>query len=218
MKLTYYGHASFLVETSDGTRVILDPYRHGAFGGAIRYDPIDEPADVVVASHEHDDHGAVDTVHGSPRVFVHPVTETVGSLKITGVQVAHDDTGGKDRGRNSVVVLDDGDLRLVHLGDLGHPLDQDAVQSIGRVDILLVPVGGFFTIDHKQAAAVVDALTPRVVVPMHFKTDKVDFPIGPVDPFLATQKAVERRDGPSLELTGATLPAERTTILLAAAR
>ena len=218
MRLTYYGHASFLVETADGTRVILDPYRSGAFGGAKGYDPIDEPADVVIATHTHDDHGAVDTIPGSPRVMVHPVAETVGSLKVTGIEVAHDDAGGSKRGRNTVIILDDGDVRLVHLGDLGHPLDAATVRAIARVDILLVPVGGFYTIDHDQAAAVVEALTPRIVIPMHFKTDKVRLPIAPVDPFLATQKKVERKSGSSLEFTGATLPAGRVTILLNHAR
>jgi L-ascorbate metabolism protein UlaG (beta-lactamase superfamily) len=218
MRLTYYGHSSFLVETGDGTRVILDPYRHGAFGGAVGYDAIDEPADVVVASHAHDDHGAVDTIPGDPLVLVHPVSQTVDSLRITGVEVAHDEAGGSERGRNTVVILDDGDIRLVHLGDLGHSLDAATVQAIGRVDVLLVPVGGFFTIDHDQAAAVVEALAPRIVVPMHFKTDKAGFPIAPVDPFLATQSSVERRAGSSLEVTKPTLPAERVTILLAHSR
>jgi L-ascorbate metabolism protein UlaG (beta-lactamase superfamily) len=75
-------------------------------------------------------------------------------------------------------------------------------------------VGGFFTIDYKEAAAVVESLDPRVVVPMHYKTDKVDFPIVPVDQFLATQKIVRHNPGPTLELTRATLPAERTTVVL----
>lgn len=218
MRLTYYGHASFLVETADGTRVILDPYRHGAFGGAVGYAPIDEPADVVVATHTHDDHGATDTIPGDPLVFVHPVAETVGSLQITGVDVAHDEAGGSKRGRNTVVILDDGDVRLVHLGDLGHTLDAATVQAIGRVDVLLVPVGGFFTIDHDQAAAVVDALDPRIVIPIHYKTDKAGFPIAPVDQFLGTQEAVKHEDGPSLDVTRATLPTNRVTIVLAHAR
>jgi L-ascorbate metabolism protein UlaG (beta-lactamase superfamily) len=218
MRITYFGHSSFLVEAADGTRLIFDPYLHGAFDGALRYAPIDEPADAVVASHTHDDHGATDTIPGNPLVFVHPVAETVGSVRITGVQVAHDDAGGKKRGKNTITVVDDGEVRLVHLGDLGHTLDAATVKAIGRVDVLLVPVGGFFTIDHDEAAKVVDALDPRIVIPMHFKTSKVDFPITTVEPFLATQKAVERRDGPTLEVTQATLPAERAVIVLAHAR
>lgn len=218
MRLTYYGHSSFLVEAQDGTRIILDPYRHGAYDGALRYAPIDEPADVVLASHDHDDHGATDTIPGRPQVFVHPVAAKVGGVQILGIEVAHDEAGGSKRGKNTIVVLDDGDVRLAHLGDLGHPLDEGTIEKIGRVDILMVPVGGFFTIDHKEAAAVVEALAPRVVLPMHYKTDEVDFPIVPVDQFLATQTTVRQETGATLELTKASLPDQRTTIVLGHAR
>ena len=218
MRITYYGHSCFLVEAEDKTRVILDPYLHGAFGGAVMYDPVDEPADAVVASHEHDDHSATGTIPGKPRVFLHPESERVGSVQITGIQVDHDDAGGTARGKNTIAVLDDGDLRLVHLGDLGHTLDAATVQKIGPVDVVLVPVGGHFTIDHKAAAAVVEALAPRVVIPMHYKTDKVDFPIVGVDAFLGTQKTVRRNPGSTLEVTKASLPAERTVIVLPHAR
>jgi L-ascorbate metabolism protein UlaG (beta-lactamase superfamily) len=218
MRLTYFAHSSFLVETADGTRVILDPYRHGAFGGAVGYAPIDEKADVVVASHDHDDHGACDTIGGEPLVFLHPTSQTIGSLSITGVDVAHDESGGSERGKNTIAILDDGDIRLVHLGDLGHTLEPATVQALGRVDILLVPVGGFFTIDHEQAAEVVESLRPRIVIPMHYKTTAVDFPISAVDPFLATQKKVERKEDSMLEVTGDTLPEEQVTIVLTRCR
>jgi L-ascorbate metabolism protein UlaG (beta-lactamase superfamily) len=218
MIITYYGHSCFLVEAQDHTRVILDPYLHGSFGGAVMYQPVDEPADVVLASHEHDDHSATDTIPGKPLVLLHPANERVGSVQITGVQVAHDDSGGKQRGRNTISILDDGDLRLAHLGDLGHVLDAATVQKIGPVDVVLVPVGGYFTIDYKAAAKVVEALAPRIVIPMHYKTAKVDFPIVPVDAFLGTQKVVQHHSGPTLEVTKATLPAGQTVIVLPHAR
>lgn len=218
MRLTYFGHSSFLVQTADGVRVILDPYRHGAFNGAVKYAAIGEPADIVVASHDHDDHGACDTIPGKPLVLLHPTAETVGSLTITGVDVAHDEAGGRERGKNTIATLDDGDIRLVHLGDLGHTLDTATVAALGRVDVLLVPVGGFFTIDHLQAAEVVESLNPRIVVPMHYKTTSVDFPIAAVDPFLATQAKVERNEGSVLEVTRETLPEERVTIVLTRCR
>jgi L-ascorbate metabolism protein UlaG (beta-lactamase superfamily) len=218
MRITYYGHSCFLVEAEDGTRIILDPYLHGSFGGAVMYDPVDEPADAVLASHEHDDHSATGTIPGTPRVFLHPKSERVGSVQITGIQVDHDEAGGRQRGKNTITVIDDGDLRLVHLGDLGHPLDAALVQKIGPVDVLLVPVGGHFTIDYKAAAGVVEALAPRVVVPMHYKTAKVDFPIVGVDEFLGTQKTVRHNAASTLEVTKASLPAERTVIVLPHAR
>ena len=218
MRLTYYGHSSFLVETADGTRVILDPYRSGSYDGALRYAPIDETADMVIVTHEHADHDATDTIPGKPLVLVHPTSRTIDGLRITGVEVAHDEAGGSKRGRNTIVVLDDGDIRLAHLGDLGHLLDKAAIEAIGRVDVLLVPVGGFFTIDEREAAAVVDSLDPRIVIPMHYKTDDVDFPIAPVDGFLKTQADPDRSKTSTLEFTSQTLPKGRSTIVLSQAR
>ena len=214
VRLTYYGHSSFLLEAADGTRVILDPYRAGSFNGAFRYGAIPDTAEAVVATHTHDDHGAVDTIPGHPRILIQPSSATVGRWEITGIDVAHDAEGGRSRGKNTIVVLDDGDVRLAHLGDIGHTLDASTITAIGRVDVLLVPVGGFFTIDHAQAAEVVESLDPRIVIPMHYKTPKVDFPISEPEPFLATQKTLERLSGSTVEVTQATLPAGRVTYVL----
>jgi L-ascorbate metabolism protein UlaG (beta-lactamase superfamily) len=214
MRLTYYGHSAFLLEAADGTRVILDPYRSGSFGGAFRYAAIPDTADAVLASHAHDDHGAVDAIPGNPRSLVHPSSAAVGPWRVTGIDVAHDAEGGRSRGKNTIMVLDDGDLRAAHLGDLGHTLDAKTVAAVGALDILMIPVGGHFTIDHKQAAEVVSALAPRIVIPMHFKTSRVDFPISTVEPFLLTQENVERPTSSTIEVTKATLPPERVTYAL----
>jgi L-ascorbate metabolism protein UlaG (beta-lactamase superfamily) len=218
MRITYFGHSCFLVEAQDQTRVIIDPYEHGSYDGAVKYAPVDERADIVLVSHDHPDHSAADTIPGSPRVFLHPLGERVGSLTITGIQVAHDETGGTQRGKNTISVIDDGDIRLVHLGDLGHLLDQATVKKIGAVDVLLIPVGGYYTIDYQAAAATVDALAPSIVMPMHYKTPKIDFPIAPPDAFLRTQNTVQRNLTPAFEITKATLPTERTVVVLPYAR
>jgi L-ascorbate metabolism protein UlaG (beta-lactamase superfamily) len=218
MRLTYYGHASFLVEAGDGTRIILDPYRSGAYDGALKHAPIDETADVVLASHDHDDHGATDTIPGNPQVFVFPTAATIGAVKIEGIPVKHDEAGGSKRGKNTIMVIDDGDVRLVHLGDLGHLLDKSTADKVGRVDVLMIPVGGYFTIDAKEAAEVVESLSPRVVIPIHYKTDKVDFPIGPVEGFLKTQGNVQRLNSSTFEVSQQTLPETRTTVVLEACR
>jgi L-ascorbate metabolism protein UlaG (beta-lactamase superfamily) len=218
MKITYYAHSSFKVEATDGTRVIIDPYEAGSYDGAVAYAPIHEPADVVVASHDHPDHYGTNDIPGDPPIFVHPVSQRVGGMSISGIETAHDEVGGEKRGRNTVTILDDGDVRLVHLGDLGHQLDESAIEAIGRVDVLLIPVGGFFTIDQNEAAQVVDSLNPRIVVPMHYKTEKIDFAIAPVAGFLKTQRKVLRPESSVLEVTAATLPAERETIVLPRSR
>ena len=123
---------------------------------------MDEPADVVLASHDHPDHAGTDAIAGHPLVFIRPVSEKVASVRITGIEVDHDETGGSERGKSTIIVVDDGDIRLVHLGDLGHLLDARTVEKIGRVDVLLIPVGGYFTIDAEAAAKVAETLAPRV--------------------------------------------------------
>ncbi|NLG67788.1 MAG: MBL fold metallo-hydrolase [Actinobacteria bacterium] len=217
MRLTWYGHSSFLVEASDGTRIILDPYRAGAYE-ELSYAPIDDHADVVLASHDHDDHGAVDTIAGNPITAIHPREMQVGAVTITGIPTKHDEAGGSRRGENTVMVLDDAGFRLVHLGDLGHPLNAAEQAAVGRVDVLLIPVGGFYTIDARVAADVVSALRPTAVVPMHYRTDRVTSPIVGVDDFLATQERVIEVGSPTLELDAGSLPKERTTYVLQHAR
>ncbi len=218
MRLTWYGHAAFLVEASDGTRIILDPYRPGSFGADLTYQPIGDTADVVLASHGHDDHGAVDTIPGNPLTVIHPRQLQAGAVAVTGVPTKHDEHGGAQRGENTVMILEDAGLRLVHLGDLGHPLDAATRRFVGRADVLLIPVGGFYTIDAHTAAAVVSALQPAVVIPMHYRNDRCNFPIAPVDDFLTTQSRVVRVGSSSVELTPDSLPAETTTIVLEHAR
>jgi L-ascorbate metabolism protein UlaG (beta-lactamase superfamily) len=222
VRLTYYGHSAFLVEAADGTRIIIDPYLSGAFGGSFAYAPIDEPADLVVATHEHDDHGAVATIPGHPRVSVHPVGETVGAVRVIGIPAAHDADGGKKRGLNTLIVVDDGQVRLAHMGDLGHELDPQTRDALGRVDVLLLPVGGTYTIDARQAARVVGSLAPRVVIPMHYKTSRVDMPLAPVEDFLELERAaglvVARMGTTSISLDPDALPTSTEVYVLDHAR
>lgn len=218
MRLTWYGHSAFLVEASDGTRIILDPYRSGIFSGALGYAPIGERADLVVASHGHDDHGAVDTIPGNPRAVIGPGELSAGTVRITGVEVAHDESGGAERGGNTIMVLDDNGLRLVHLGDLGHVLDPETVAAIGRVDVLLVPVGGTYTIGAPAADEVVRSLSPRLVVPMHFSNDRCTMPISGVDEFLLLQEQVVRTGSSTMEITSESLPDELTIAVMDHAR
>lgn len=214
MKISWFGHAAFLIEASDGTRIIIDPYEAGSYDGAVAYKAIDEAADAVLATHLHPDHAGVDTIPGDPQVITEPRTATVGSVQVTGVPVFHDESQGSDRGSNTIIVLEDGELRLAHLGDLGHELDPETVSRIGRVDVVLVPVGGYFTIDAPTASRVVQSLDPRIVIPMHYKTGSIGFPIAPVDEFLQGQTRVERVAASTIEVTRETLPAERTVKVL----
>lgn len=214
MKLTWFGQAAFLLLASDDTRIIIDPYEAGSLDGAIAYPAISEEADAVLITHEHPDHAAAGSVPGDPDVYTQTETATIGSVQVTGFPTFHDTTRGAERGANTVYLLDDNDLRLVHLGDLGHELSPDTADAMGRVDVLLVPVGGLFTIDADTATEVVNTLRPRMVIPMHYKTPDCGLDLAPVDDFLKKQDLVEHWREPTIVLDPGTLPRERTTIVL----
>lgn len=208
MKIKFLGHASFLITSDKGIRIITDPYKPGCFGGGIKYSQITEEADIVTISHEHDDHNETN-INGNPSFIKGAGTKEVKDIKIAGVDVFHDTSAGKERGSNTIFNMLIDDINVVHLGDLGHDLSTDDVSKIGKVDVLLVPVGGYFTIDANVADNVVNLLTPKLVIPMHFKTDKCGFPIAPVEDF-TKNKDVKKVDG-EVEVKRDTLP-DKTAI------
>lgn len=214
MKITWLGHASFLVESADGTRIITDPYEAGSYDGAVGYRPIEECADIVTISHDHADHNAVEAVTGAPEVVRGADERTVKGIPIRGVTTFHDENKGQDRGRNTVYVLEVDGLRVGHLGDLGHQLSDDEAKAVGEVDVLLAPVGGYYTIGPEEAKRVAETLGASIIIPMHYKTDALGFPIQPVDDFLKLMDKVERAGGRSVELAKEDIqPAPKVIVL-----
>jgi len=211
MKIKWLGHASFLITSDGGVRVITDPYHRA---GGIEYGPIQETADVVTVSHQHQDHNNVAAVKGSPTVVDVPGVKSVKGVEFLGVTSYHDGRKGAQRGNNIVFCFTVDGVRICHLGDLGHELDAGKVKEIGAVDILFIPVGGFYTIDARQAASVCEALKPRVVIPMHVKTAKCDYPITGVEDFLKGRKNVRRVAASETEIKRDNLPSETETIVL----
>ncbi len=182
MKLKFLGHAAFLLTSDSGVRIITDPYKAGCFDGGIKYGQITEEADIVTISHEHDDHNET-KINGNPAFIKGTAKQIVKEIEISGIDVYHDTSEGKERGSNIIYNMSIDGINVVHLGDLGHELSKDDIAKIGNVDILLVPVGGYFTIDAKGADKVINALQPKIVIPMHFKTDKCAFPIATITDF-----------------------------------
>ena len=173
MKLTWYGHSCFLAETKEGS-VVFDPYAPGSVPG-LRLPSL--TADAVSCSHDHRDHSfaaGVRLTGGTPR------------FSLRTIPCFHDDQGGALRGGNRIAVLEAEGLCLVHLGDLGHPLSAEQLAAVGRPDILLIPVGGYYTVDALTAAAVVRSLRPALTIPMHYRGPGFGYEvIGPVDAFTA---------------------------------
>jgi L-ascorbate metabolism protein UlaG (beta-lactamase superfamily) len=214
MKIKYYGHSSFKLTTDTGVRVIFDPYQSGAFDGALSYGKITDEADIVLTSHDHDDHNYTGSIQGIFACISKAGAYEVKGVKIKGVPTHHDGSKGKERGHNLVFVVEADGMFVAHAGDLGHTLDNDTLQEIGRVDVLLVPVGGFFTVDAQEAAKVMNDLKPAVTIPMHFKTEKVGFPIARVDEFTGGRKNVSAAGGSELEITKNTLPKNAEIVVL----
>jgi len=208
MKIRWMGHASFLLTSSDGTKVLTDPYEPGGFGGAVGYKGIEEPVDLVTVSHDHADHNYVRGLKGSPKVISGVGAKQEKGIRFVGIASFHDQREGKDRGANTIFCWEMDGISLCHLGDLGQGLSGSQIAEIGKVDILLIPVGGFYTIDAAEAAVIVNQLKPSLVVPMHFKTEVLNFPVARVEDFARGQKKVKFLESSEIEITKESLPKE----------
>ncbi|MDD5590774.1 MAG: MBL fold metallo-hydrolase [Dehalococcoidales bacterium] len=210
MKVKWLGHASFLITSDDGIRIITDPY---TTGGDLSYAAITETADIVTVSHDHFDHNNVSSVLGNPEV-VRGNTAEVKGISFRGVSSCHDGEGGRLRGGNTVFCFTVSGVRVCHLGDLGHRLSDKQATEIGPVDVLLIPVGGNFTIDAGDATSVCSQLKPRVVIPMHYRNERCAFPVAGVDEFLQGKTDVSRVDASEVEFKAGDLPESTRIIVL----
>ena len=186
MIFTCIGHAEFLIELENGLRIVTDPYDK-----TCGYPVVKQQADLVLVSHGHHDHNAVENVKGSPRVIDQAGEYDLGDgVIIAAVEAFHDEAGGSKRGKTLMFSIRAEGLNAVHLGDLGHVPTQEQVTALGVVDVLMAPVGGFYTIDASAARETADVLGARVVLPMHYKTRvNADWPIAGVEYFLAQSGA-----------------------------
>lgn len=210
MRIKYLAHACFLITSAGGTRIITDPYTTTPH---LRHGKIAETADVVTVSHEHGDHNNTAAVRGNP-VVLRDSAEAKG-IEFTAVPGWHDDVKGSKRGRNVMFSFEVDGIRIAHLGDIGHVLTEQQIAGLGRVDVLLVPVGGFFTVDAAAATGVCRQLDPPVIIPMHFRTELGLQEISGVEEFLRGKTGVERPDTSEVELE--TLPPVTRIIVLKAA-
>ncbi|HEY55787.1 MAG TPA: MBL fold metallo-hydrolase, partial [Dehalococcoidia bacterium] len=155
MKIKYLGHSAFLITSEAGVKIITDPYETGP---GFTYGEITESADIVTVSHEHLDHCNISAVKGNPKVVSRTGRTAAKGIEIHSVASYHDEAEGRLRGDNTIFCFDVDGVRVCHLGDLGHLLDDKQLKEIGSVDILLIPVGGHFTIDAKVATEVCNQL------------------------------------------------------------
>ena len=192
MLISHIGHAEFLIETEGGMRIVIDPYDESC-----GYPVMPLAADVALVSHHHHDHDAVALLEGSPRVIDAEGEYTLESgIRLTALTGDHDDAGGSKRGKTLHFLLEAEGLRLVHLGDLGCALTPENAANLKNPDILMIPVGGFFTIGAEQARDVAEQLNARTILPMHYKTRyNADWPISGPEEFLKLYDPKEIRQG-----------------------
>lgn len=186
MKIKWFGQSCFRLTAENGTKIVMDPY-HNILG----YKLPEIDANIVTISHDHSDHNNVGAVKGD---FVHikdPGMFSQEGIGIKGVQTFHDNVSGEKRGRNIIFNFRIDGLNICHCGDLGHPLSSEQINEIGKVDILLLPIGGGPTLDAGGAAEVMKQLGPAVVIPMHYRTKAMGilgFIFGKVDTFITVSK------------------------------
>lgn len=167
MEIKYLGHASFFFKNKQG-RLITDPFDSSMVG--IKLPKIE--AEVVTVSHHHQDHDFVQAVSGSPLVIDLPGEYEKLGFRVFGYRSFHDKNEGRDRGENNLFKIETEGIKVLHCGDLGLVPDDKFIDALGEIDILMVPVGGFYTIDSKEAVSLAKKIEPAIIIPMHYRTEK----------------------------------------------
>jgi len=187
MKIKWFGQSCFEIETHD-IKIITDPY-NSRIGFKL---PDGLEADLITVSHQHSDHNEVSAIGGDPKIIDVVGAVTIDGVKFVGFPSFHDDENGEKRGTNIIYKIDDGQYSVCHLGDLGHRLSPELVNEIGVVNVLMIPVGGTYTIDAAAAIEVVNQIKPKIIIPMHYQIKGLSLStiLKPVDDFLGLYKGV----------------------------
>ena len=216
-KIVWAGQSCFEISVSEGkdhsATIVIDPF------GDIGLKMPSFTADVLLTTHDHQDHSNIKAVTGEPKIFDGPGEYESKGVVVTGVKSFHDNSGGSERGLNTIFnVIIDG-IRIAHLGDIGQAeLTEAQIEEIDNVDILLVPVGSVYTIDAKGAAGIIAQLEPKMVIPMHYGgVEGLKLPLDPVEKFLKEMGAENVIPVPKLTITKDKLPEETEVVLLSKA-
>jgi len=208
LDITWLGYSCFRIKGKEVT-VITDPYPPG-----LGYSLGRPQANIVTVSHMHPEHSYTQAVSGDYKVIKGPGEYELKATYVTGIATWHDASEGQKLGRNTIYILELDGLTLCHLGDLGHQLSSEQVEDVGDVDILFLPVGGVSTIGGATAAEIVRRLSPKIAIPMHYKTATLKKDLEPIDKFLKEMGIKEQVSQPKLAVSRNTLPSSTQLIVL----
>jgi len=169
MEITYLGHSSFKIKTKTAT-IVTDPFDSQMLG--FKFPHVE--ADIVTISHKHKDHADLSKISGVKKVVEGPGEYEIRDVSIMGYPSFHDNKKGEERGKNTIYVFEADGLRFAHLGDLGHMVDDSLIDEMGSIDILMIPVGGFYTIGPKEANELCSKISPYFILPMHYKAEGIN--------------------------------------------
>lgn len=210
MDIYWYGQSCFKIKGKTAT-VVVDPFSPREEGAKV---PKDLEAQIVLVTHNHQDHNNVSAILGEPLIISGPGEYEKNGVSIVGISSFHDKKQGEERGKNTIYhILMDG-ISLIHLGDLGTKLTEEQLSLIDEANILMVPVGGVYTIDGQEAAEVIAQLEPGIVIPMHYNLAGFNDNLAGLEPFLKEMGAENITPLPKLSTSKDKIPEETTVVLL----
>lgn len=211
MIITWLGHSCFKLQDkigADGVTLITDPYSEET---GLKLPSLE--ADLVTISHDHDDHNNVSAVKGNPRVINCAGEYDVKGIFVEGIDSFHDEANGEKRGGNIIYRIEIDDISIAHLGDLAHTLDNTELEKLVGTDILLIPVGGHYTLDAKKAVEVISQIEPRMVIPMHYRHPEVKIELDDLEKFIKELGVVPTHEE-KLKISKKDLPAEEMELVV----
>ena len=209
MSITWYGHSCFRLESKD-TSLLIDP-----FSSEIGLRPPKIKDNIVLVSHQHYDHNNIDQMPEESFLIKGPGEYEVKGVFIKGIQSFHDKSQGQERGLNTIYVIKMEDMVLAHLGDFGEGrLSEEQVEKIGDIDILMIPVGGVYTINYKEAVEAINQIEPKIVIPMHYNIQGLKIDIDGPEKFLKEMSLTPEKADKSYKVQKKNLPVEEMKLVI----
>lgn len=208
MNITWYGQSCFKISAKEAD-IVVDP-----FDSKIGLKPPRSEADIVTISHAHYDHNNKEAVKGDPVIVDGPGEYSIKGVEIKGVESYHDKNQGQERGLNTIYTIEAEGIKICHMGDLGHILSGEEIGKIGSVDILMVPIGGVYTINTEEAIEVINQVEPRIVIPMHYKIEGLNVNLDKIDLFAKEMGASPSKAVNKLSIKKKDLPSQDTEVVI----